>query len=223
MRRFSFQCSVKQPFLLWTSNRKRHSKPECRNRLLLFFSGNPDSLAASYLAVISHRVGVGADGGGRGADVRPGRSRRSFGRGAQGIARCDDQPDVPGPQARPCRRHRDAASGEARQERGGGSFQLPDGPDLPRHRHGAGSRPARHGTAAGGSDPRLAARHLFGARPRRHAPAGGGAPLVPRAHERPPRTTRTTDPDAASVRSAVTRVAPRSWAWTTSRRSKGSR
>ncbi|KAH2808718.1 hypothetical protein KXV85_005857, partial [Aspergillus fumigatus] len=85
-----------------------------------------------------------AGGGRRGAAVRPGGCRRGHGRGAQTLARRDDQSDVPRPQARPCRHHRHPAPRQARQERGGGSLELPDGPDLPRHRHGARRRPARH-------------------------------------------------------------------------------
>ena len=53
--------------------------------------------------------------------------------------------------------------------------QLPDGADLPRHRHGARRRSARHGAAPGRGDPRSAARHLPRARPGdRAAPGGGG-------------------------------------------------
>ena len=112
-----------------------------------------------------------AGGGGRGAAVRAGGRRRGLRRSAQALARRHDQPDVPRPQARAGRHHRHAAAGEARQERRGRSLQLPDGPHLPRHRHGARRRPARHGAAAGGSVSRSRARAVHGARPGAVAPA----------------------------------------------------
>jgi hypothetical protein len=86
-----------------------------------------------------------ARGGRRGAAVRAGGGGRGARRGAQAVARRDDQPDVPRPQARPGRHHRHAAAGEARQERCRRGFEFPDGPHLPRHRHGARRRSARHG------------------------------------------------------------------------------
>ena len=116
----------------------------------------------------------GAGGGRRGAAFRARGRRRGVGRGPQGFARRDDQPDVPRPQARACRRHRHAAPRQARQERRGRGLQLPDGPHLPRHRHGARGRSARHGAPAGRDVPRS------GARPFRGAWSGAVAPAAAR-------------------------------------------
>ncbi len=80
----------------------------------------------------------------------PSGARRDLRRGAARVALGHDQPDVPRPQARAGRCHRHPAPRQACEERGGGGLQLPDGSHLPRHRHGARGRPARHGEAAGG-------------------------------------------------------------------------
>lgn len=79
--------------------------------------------------------------------------------------------DVPWPQTRACRNHRDAAPREARQERRRRSVELPDGADLPRYRHGA-RRSARHGAASGRYDLRSPARPLPRAWSGHFTPAG---------------------------------------------------
>src|SRR3546814_1057418 len=68
----------------------------------------------------------GAGGGGRGADVRSGSGGRRVGRGAAAVAGGDDEPDVPGAQARTGGGDRDAAAGEAGEECRGGGFEFPD-------------------------------------------------------------------------------------------------
>ena len=96
-----------------------------------------------------------------------------------------DQPDVPRPQARPGRRHRHPAPGQARQERRGRGLQLPDGPHLPRHRHGARRRPARHGAARRPKCSAISARGHFVALGPAHRRAGRCR--SPSARSRPPR------------------------------------
>ena len=60
--------------------------------------------------------------GRRSPALRARRRRRSLRRGAQTLARRHDQPDVPRPQARPGRRDRHPAAGQAGQERRGRSL-----------------------------------------------------------------------------------------------------
>lgn len=132
--------------------------------------------------------------GRRGAALRARHGGRGLGRSAPALARGDDQPDVPGPQARPRRRDRDAASRQARQERRGGSLELPDGPHLPRHRHAARRRPARHGPASGRDVPRSRARPVRRARAGAVEEAAAG-PDRPRRLGRP---RRRAEPAAAA-------------------------
>ena len=97
-----------------------------------------------------------AGGGRRGAALRPRRSPARWRTRRAPLARRHDRPDVPRPQARPGRHHRHPAPGQAGQERRGRGVQFPDGPHLPRHRHGPRRRPAGHGEAPGGDVPRPA-------------------------------------------------------------------
>ena len=63
----------------------------------------------------------------RGASVRARHVRRAVGGGAKGLARGDDQSDVPRSQARARRRHRHPAPCQARQERRRRGVEFPDG------------------------------------------------------------------------------------------------